>query len=172
MASEAKIMAAAAEAKVETTEEPKANLIRPDRFIEAQYRRNEYVVNLPADYPYEDLFKPGNWKQIARGAKIINIGDEITVRKDDMSLWAKLLVVESVSRHARMAVVELFKKELAPIKQDETEDDQFEIRHLGLQDGWAVLNKSTGRIIRKDMKSRDDARSYINTDLRPQMVGR
>jgi len=165
-------MAAAAEAKIETPPAlPKVNLLRADRFIEAEFRRNQYVYNLPADYPYADLFNPDNWKGLARLGKV-NVGDTVEVRKDDMSLWALLLVVESISRHARLAVVEIFKKDLEPIKQDESEDDQFEIRHLGLQDGWAVLNKSTQRVIRKDMKSRDDARSYINGDLRPQMVGR
>jgi hypothetical protein len=166
-------MAATAEAKIEAPAlVSKADQIEPNRFIEAQYRRNEYVVNLPADYEYAKLFNPDNWKQIARGSKIINIGDKIEVRKDDMSLWALLLVTESVALHARLVVAELFKKDLEPIKQDETQDDQFEIRHLGLQDGWAVINKSTQRVIRKDMKSRDDARAYINGDLRPQVVGR
>jgi hypothetical protein len=39
--------------------------------------------------------------------------------------------------------------------------------------GWLGHSKqSTGRVIRKDLKSKDDARSYINTVLRSQVVGR
>ena len=83
-------------------------------------------------------------------------------------LYAELLVVESISNHARIRVVELTKKEFAPIVRDESDDSQFEIKHFGLQDGWAVLNKTTQRVIVKSLKSKDDARAY----LRPHLVGR
>jgi hypothetical protein len=161
-------MTAATEAKTEPT---KLNQVEPDRFMEAQYKRNEYVINLPADYHYPDLFIPENWKAIARTGKV-NVGDEITVRKDDLSLWAKLIVRECIPNHARVVVTELYKKDLQPIAQDVSDDEQFEIKHFGLQDGWGVVNKSTGKMIVKNLKSREAAKSYINADLRPQMIGR
>lgn len=161
-------MAATAEAK---TEAPALAQVIPARFFQAEFKRNVHVYNLPVDASYDDLFKPETWKQIAqRGA--VGIGDKIEVRRDDMSLYAELLVVESITNHARIRVVEIVKKEFAPIAQDESDDTQFEIKHLGLQDGWAVLNKATQRVINKGMKSKEDARSYINSDLRPQMLGK
>lgn len=146
-------------------------VVDPNRFVEAEYRRNQYVLNLPADFPYENLFDPASWKRIAGMGRIINTGDEITVRKDDMSLWALLIVREAVANHARIVVTEIFRKDLPPIEQEAGADEQYEIRHLGLQDGWAVLLKSTQRVLAKDMKNRDACKTYINS-LRPQVIGR
>lgn len=146
-------------------------LVEASRFIEAQYRRNEYVLNLPADFPYDDLFKPECWKSIARMGKVINMGDTIEVRKDDMSLWALLILREAIPNHARIVVSEIFKKDLAAIVQEAGDDEQFEIKHLGLHDQWAVVLKSTQRVLAKDMKNRDACTTYINS-LRPQVIGR
>jgi hypothetical protein len=76
-----------------------------------------------------------------------------------------------IPNHARIVVTELFKKDLAPIVQEEGDDEQFEIKHLGLQDQWAVVLKSTQRVLMKDMKNRDACKTYINS-LRPQSIGR
>jgi hypothetical protein len=67
--------------------------------------------------------------------------------------------------------VRIRKKDLAPIAQEAGDDEQFEIKHLGLHDQWAVLNKSTGRVLAKDLKNRDACKTYINS-LRPQVIGR
>lgn len=153
-------------------EAPKIRQVAPSRFqTGADYKRSTHIYNLPVDGSYNDLFQPEAWRLIAQRGSV-GIGDLVEVRRDDMSLWAQLLVVESIQNHARIRVVELIKREFEPAAQDESEDKQFEIKHLGLQDGWAVLNKTTGRIIRKDMKDKDAARSFINSDLRPQLVGR
>jgi hypothetical protein len=151
-------------ATAEKIETPTIRLIDPARFIEAEYRRNQYVLNLPADFAYDDLFKNESWKRISSLGKV-NIGDTIEVRRDDLSLWALLLVRESVTKHSRFVVVELIRKDLEPIKQDESDDAQFEVKHLGLQDGWAVLNKSTQRVMQKDFKDKDAARAYIANSL-------
>jgi hypothetical protein len=166
-----KTATAEATAEVATEVAAPARLVAPSRFFGADFKRNLHLYNLPSDANYADLFKPEAWRLIAQKGSV-GIGDKIEVRRDDLSLYAELLVVESITNHGRIRVVELVKKEFAPIAQDESEDKQFEIKHLGLQDGWAVLNKTTGRIIQKDLKSKDAARSYINTDLRPQLIGR
>lgn len=161
-------MAATAEAKVEV---PVVVSLDAGRFFQAEFKRTVHVLNLAVPYNYQDLFNPDVWKSIARKGNV-GIGDLIEVRKDDMSLWAQLLVTESIANHARIKVVELLKKEFEPAKQDASEDDQFEIKHLGLQDGWAVFNRSSQRCIMKNLKSKDAARDYINTSLRPHLVGR
>jgi hypothetical protein len=144
-------------------------VVEASRFTQAEFRRAQYVLNLPADFPYDDLFTPESWKNIARMGKL-NMGDTIEVRKDDMSLWALLIVREAIPNHARIVVTEIFKKDLAAIVQEASDDEQFEIKHLGLQDQWAVLLRSTGRVLMKDMKSRDAAKNYIHS-LRPQSIG-
>lgn len=152
--------------KIELKIEP----LDPSRLSQAEFARVVHVVNIPTDYPYEALFTPDAWKRIARADKL-RLGDEIVVRSDDLTLWAKLLVIESVSVHANVKVREL----IAPVKgagitQDEGPDDKYEIRHLGVQDQWAVVHKPDGRTIVKNMKSRDACKDYIN-NLRPQPVG-
>lgn len=147
---------------------PKLCPVTKDRFIEAQFGRNAYVLNLPSEYDYAELFRPENWKLISGGGKV-HIGDTIEVRKDDLSLWALLLVRESIEKHARIVVAEIFKKDFAPIGQTEGTDEMFEIKFLGLQDHWAVYNKSTGRQLVKDLKSEDAARDYVN-NMRPRKI--
>lgn len=155
--------------KIETAvEPPKKFPVTKDRFIEARFARNDYVLNLPSDYPYAELLNPDNWKLIA-GLGKVNIGDTIEVRKDDLSLWALLLVRESIEQHARIVVAELYKRDFAPIGQPEATDDQFEIKHLGLQDQFAVLLKSTGKVLVKNLKTEDDARRYV-VNLRPRKI--
>jgi hypothetical protein len=142
----------------------------PARFGQAGHKRNEFVIFLPVDQPYEDLFQIDFWKSIARGDKV-RPGDKIEVIRDDISLVAQLVVRESIGKHARIVVGEVSKTIFPRIVQDAGDDEQYEIKHLGMQDQWAVLLRSTQRVLAKDMKSRDEAKSYINS-LRPQPIGR
>lgn len=159
-------MTATAEAKIEAAQ---SFPVEMSRLSQAEFARVQFVLNLPADYDYAELFNSDNWKAVARSGKL-KMGDTIEVRKDDLSLWALLLVRESIEKHARIVVAEIFKKDFAPIAAAESNDEQFEIKHLGLQDQWAVFNRSTGRAMVKNLKSQDAARDYVN-GLRPRKIG-
>ena len=114
--------------------------------------RGDYVIFLPVDQPYEDVFRLDFWKSIARADRV-RAGDKIVVIKDDISLVAELVVRESIGKHARIVVGEVGKTVFLPVIQDAGDDEQYEIRHLGMQDQWAVLLRSTQRVLAKDIRA-------------------
>ena len=65
----------------------------------AEYKRNTWRVNVPADTDYKELFVPSFWANVA--IKLVR-GDVIEVFAEDGSWYAELLVRVQARTHAQV----------------------------------------------------------------------
>src|SRR5262245_5047790 len=92
--------------------------LHPSNFFDAANRRNVHAITPPLNTPYEALFKPEFWANVARK---IRPGDLIEVTAEDGTYFAQLYVLATAEQS--VAVAELSKVQLQTVELSDGSED-------------------------------------------------
>jgi hypothetical protein len=138
------------------------------RFCQEGIARQQFTATVPSDTPYERLFTKQFWQAVASK---IRIGDEITVRPDDLRWWAKLICVSADQARDFVEMQELYRKDLAPASATLEQVEGFTTRYEGLSDRWVVYRAQDNHRMQAGFESRAAALDHIKGDLKPKAIG-
>ena len=126
-----------------------------------------WAMQLPADMPYEAIFRPEFYKFcVARYGDKIKPGQRVEVLTDDQRLWA-MLYIQMVNNHTgTVKVVELQKVELPETHGPSNADiGGYASFSLGDLDGWKVRRINDGFVYPESFDSQHEAEVYIRQTL-------
>lgn len=126
------------------------------RFKEAIYELREWVVNAPEKVTIEDVQRPEFWSHVAPKMRPY---DEIRVRAEDGTWYARLLVTGTDRTWARVAVLEY--KKLTTYDVSQTQSARFELRLRGPQHKWCVIRLLDNQVIKSECQTRDEAAMWL-----------
>lgn len=133
-------------------------VLRASRFQQADHFFTTYAVNAEAGHTIEDVEKPEYWAHVARQARPM---DEIVVRADDGSYYARFLVLDSgdtwLKLH-RLIHVELQKQASRDVL---SRDGEYKISWAGPHDKWRVVRLSDSEKLVSGLASRDAADDWV-----------
>ncbi len=134
--------------------------ISPKRFKLADYERNIWVVTPEAGTSLDEVMKPDFWAHCAHQMKPF---DEVEVRAEDESYYAKLLVRSAGKNWAVasiLAQIDLDKKEVkAPY-------DEYTVGWGGPHQKHRVVRKKDGEVVFQGGESADVARAWLKEHLK------
>lgn len=144
--------------------------LHASRFGQAEHKRNEWHVIMPAGEPFESCLAPGYWAHVA--AKM-RPGDEITVINDEMSIYAKLMVRQAERIWA--SVVVIHKTDLGTATPEVSSDDyKVEVEWAGPHDKHRVirLRGDKKEVLSKGHETSDSAQKWATDHMRTVNVKR
>jgi hypothetical protein len=147
----------------------RATALRPSRFTSPDHVRVHHCVTLEAGQEFKDVFEEGFFRLAAHK---IHLSDLIEVRDDLLSFWGLVIVTACDQVRSFVRVQPLQHVRLAPESVDETIGAAFKIENRGLTERFAVVRSSDGTTVRTGIKSHDEAKRVIATELTPHPIGR
>lgn len=101
-------------------------MLAESKFALASYSTNRWSVTLEFGVPYDRVFEPDFWSNVARKMRI---GDIVELHAEDTSFFAELYVVAAHRLAAK--VVELRRFDLAPAVQVATDPSPLTVKFRG-----------------------------------------
>ena len=140
--------------------EPRTPKLHPRSFFDAATRRNVWSVELTLDTPYEALFRPDYWANVARK---IRPGDLIEVTAEDGSYFAQLYVLAQAEQS--VAVAELSKVDLQNVELSDGSED-FKVQWAGPVLKYAVVRVKDNVRVSEKHATRAEASAALTSYLR------
>jgi hypothetical protein len=137
------------------------------RLAKDGHSRQVWVVTVSSRTQYADLFTSSFWMHVANR---FQLGDEITVRDDGLTFWAKLLVTQADAVRDFVMMQELYKKDLVLMKIEQPEIDGYTTRYEGLHEGWQVIRSVDQHVMKANFPTQHDATAYIRADLKTTKI--
>ena len=135
--------------------------IMPERFREVSYVTHDWSAKAELGITKQDVLRPGYWAHVA---EMMSPYDEIRLRSDDGSFYARLLVLESGRTWARVIVLEWVSLTTAEVSmtqaQLEQEAAKFDVRLRGPHK-WSVVRKDDNAIIAEGIDRKEEAEKVL-----------
>ena len=130
-------------------EKPRLLQLQPRRMRLASDARNDWVVDAEHGSTKEDIFKPEYWAHV--GVRLQPY-DEITVRADDGSFWARFLVARC---DRTWADVRLLTWVDLSMEVTNTAAGRYRVEWGGPYDKWRIARNSDNSIVEKALSKVD-----------------
>ena len=135
--------------------------IMPERFREVSYVSHDWSAKAEQGITQKDVLRPGYWAHVAEQ---LSPYDEIRLRSDDGSFYARLLVMESGRTWARVMVlswVNLTTTEVSMTQAEiEAEITKFDVRLRGPHK-WSVIRKADNAVIAEGIEHKEEAEQKL-----------
>ena len=131
----------------------------PERFFSlAEHGRVVHLARPEPGTSFEALKNEAYWAHVARK---VRPWDEILVQyqDDNEAYLARLLVRAQGDNWVRISVVE--KIDLDDAAPPDAVTDQYEVKFMGPSWRWAVLRRSDGEAVVKELKTKGDAHAWL-----------
>lgn len=132
-----------------------AVMLDPRRFAGAGFGWQVFQATVPNDTSADELLNGAFWRRVSPQLKR---GDHIAWRTDDLTRHGELIVVALDVATARLEL-RTYAPELAvpAAALGESERDGFEVKDLGVHDGFGVFRKADNHLMEKNIASADEA---------------
>lgn len=136
-----------------------------DRCFLREHKDPGIWICLERGTPYDKVFEPSFWANVAL-AKRFEPGQTITVRNDEMTVFAELIILDcgrnwaTVAEYSRKTLDELTKSR-PPLKQQ----PRHKVEHAGPVEKWRIV-RDDNQVIRSRFDSEAQAQTYLNEYLR------
>jgi hypothetical protein len=130
-----------------------------------EHKDSQHWVCLDRDTPYEAVFEPQFWANIARRFK--QSGETIMVTNDQRTVFAMLIVLQFGPNWARVG--EWYKKtaeQLVQTAPNAGSAEQYRVEDGGPIDRWRVLRLSDQAIVAKGLENEASAYAYLANMLK------
>jgi hypothetical protein len=155
----------AAQGKDAAAQEAKPEVARniqlpPARMQSREYENLDHTITIESKWTMEDVLKPIFWASCWQKMRRY---DEVTVRVDDGSWWAKLLVVQVGTGFAfvRPIAFAQLTGETAVAQSAPAQFEGFEVRELGPFKKWCVVRTADSQVLKEKCDSRRDADDWL-----------
>ena len=144
----------------------KVDALDPQRFQQADFRRNQYVAIASEGTRPEDLNQPGYWAHL--GEKL-RPWDEVMVRADDGLWYARAIVMESGRNFARVHVehIEFLTTADVAITQADAMSP-YEVKYRGGHAQWSVIRKSDQSVVHEGAQTKESAFNWLKGRLQAE----
>jgi hypothetical protein len=138
--------------------------LAPSQIGLAEHLTRRHVVTLPPNTPFEQVFDPVFWANVAD--QRMRIGDQIEVHDAGVRFFAVLYVRAVVQSrpHAGMKggvhvhLLHFYEFDAPP---DVAKVATHQVKFLGPAQGWCVLRLSDGATVAQNLATREDAESHL-----------
>lgn len=130
------------------------------KFHQADHKRVTYVAYPAEGTTFEDVLRPEYWAHISNRLRVTDI---IEVIPEDMSYYARLIVLLPGRTFAKVALLE--KINLSGVDAGAAVDDGYEVKLRGPRK-WSIIRKSDKAIIAEDIDREVDARAKLAEHLK------
>lgn len=156
------------------SDQPKATpQLSPERFKPAEAVRNLWAITVEPGITRAEVLDPAF---LAHSAYKLTPYDEITVRCDDGTVFARLLVLESSRAWARTRVLEWVDLSTKDVSQSQAEQQSRKVdptanathrlEHKGQHKKWCVIRNVDGAYVRETEPTKDAAQKWLDEYLR------
>lgn len=125
-------------------------------FAESSFVRTTFAATIPHDTPYEAIFDPMFWSNMARKMKI---GDKIEVFAEDGSYYAELIVIAYAPQWVKVKET-LPKVSLVDDIEAPEEVSGYEVKWRGPNGRWAVI-KLPSTVLFANGQTKEDAENWL-----------
>jgi hypothetical protein len=142
-----------------------AKPLAENRWSLREFRDPGHHVVLERGTPYEAVFEPSFWANIATKAKL-QPGQSVRVVNDELTLFADLVVLDCGRNWATMA--EYYKRtldELVRSRPPLREQQRHAVGFAGPIDKWRIV-RADNQVIRAGFESENAAQAYLSDYLR------
>lgn len=146
---------------------PRDVRVAPERHKLLQYETQDHAVTLEAGHTVEDLLTPSYWSAIAGRFKQY---DEIRVRRDDDSVYGRLLVIDSSRTALKVFVLEWHDLTKAEERIAAAFDslNEFEIAKMGPHLKYCVIRKKDRAKVSEGHETRERAAVWLRSHVASQ----
>lgn len=148
-----------------------------DRFKLAEHERNVYAITIEEGITRAQIIDPAF---LAHVAPKLRPYDQVEVRCDDGTLFARLLVLQAERTWARVHVLEWHDLTTRDVSLTKTAKDtqsgtpaaevdhekEYQVVHKGPHKKWCVIRKADGAYIRDGEESKNAATTWLNDWLK------
>ena len=147
----------------------------PERFKLQEFESNDYVVTIESGITREQLLDPAFFAHVAAKLRPYN---EIRVRCDDGTIYARLLILTCDRTWARCRVLEwhdLTSRDVAqtqatavesPAVADADPANRFRIENKGPHVKWRIVRIADNAVVREKEETKAAAQAWLNDYLR------
>lgn len=160
-----KAPAETAKADEKAIPERKVQPLENPRMEEAEYKRTVMVATAHPGTQPADLLQPEYWAHVSTRLKP---WDEVHVRADDGTWYAKVLVTESGRTYARTHILEshnLTSQDVA-MSQQKMYIGDYEVMHRGEHSKWSVVRKSDRSVVHEFEETQGGAVNWANERIK------
>lgn len=142
-------------AVIEAPQKKRSVFADPSRILPAEFKRHDFVLDVPPGITIEDCLEPDFW---AITADKLEPYDHVEVRQEDGSWIAELLVMRCERTWAKVHL--LNKYDLGDTKVPEEIEHKHSVEWKGPHLKWAVIRRSDGAIL-KDRCEKSEAIAWL-----------
>ena len=135
----------------------------PQRFQNAEFKRNQFVLDASEGARPEDVKDPAFWAHIGER---LTPWAEIMVRANDGLWYARVIVMESGRNFARVHVENVHYLTTADVAM--TKNDAFspyEVVYRGPHNQWSVIRKSDRAVVHEGSQTEGAAHAWVRGRL-------
>lgn len=132
--------------------------LSPARMQGREYENNEWNITVESSWTMDDVVKPIFWSSVWQKLRRY---DEITVRVDDGSWWARILVTQVGTGYAFVRALS-FIDLTAAVATAPAALEGFELRELGPFKKWCVIRTADSFVLKEKCESRVDAQTWLD----------
>lgn len=143
----------------ETSEQPAVN---ENRLKGAEFAFNTWRLTVPSETTLEDLKRAAFYAHIARQ---LRMGDLIQVMPDNRSYFVELLVVDTASQYAKVAVLRDVKLEALQASTTAAFPG-YSVEYAGDHERWRVIRESDRKQLKSGLASQTDAFTWLTNHLK------
>jgi hypothetical protein len=129
----------------------------PNRLTTHEHRHKIFFADIPAGHILTHLMEPSYWAHIAMK---VNTGDEIIALAEDNTYRAHLLVLQKGTGFVQVYCLQ-FDELTKPFEMPADADTAYIIEHSGNRHKWRVKRRSDNQVLISELKTRDEAVSYL-----------
>jgi hypothetical protein len=129
----------------------------------AGYVTNEWIADPEARTPFEAVLEPHFWAHVS--AKL-RPTDEIIVRAEDGSYYARLLVQDAARLEAKVAVLEKYDLTAVEVVGADAAPSGYEVKHAGPHAKWRVVRLSDRAPIKDKFETKGQAQQWLVEHLK------
>lgn len=124
---------------------------------------NEWVADPESKTPFDAVLEPQFWAHVS--AKLRPY-DEVIVRAEDGSYYARLLVQDAGRLFAKVAVLEKYDLAAVEVGGADAIPSGYEIKHAGPHAKWRVVRLSDRAPVKDKFETKGQAQQWLTEHLK------
>ena len=131
--------------------------IQEARFKPSDFVSKRFTIVVETGTTMEDIMRPEYFCHVA---KYLEVGNQIEVMSDDMSLYARVLVMNRTNVSARVFALEyhdLSDAETSAAVPGMVTSEDYEVVFRGIHSKWSIVKKDGGQVVLDGLEDRRTA---------------